>query len=153
MPMAVSPEVHARNNIGRFIADIEGAATSAISEIIQEGEEISRSMAPVGAKPDFRTITLDAGFFSAITGRTSGVWGNSARHALYQEKGTGPHTMTGNPSFHFFWESAGRWWKPGLFGEPDIINHPGNPGVHFLQNGYDAMRGRTMRILDKHYPG
>jgi hypothetical protein len=150
---AVSSRVIVRNNFGRFIADVEGAATATVKEAAEQGVEISKSLAPVGVKPDPRSAPIMASFYIDVISRTSAVWGNTARHALFQELGTGPHTMIGNPYFHFFWQEAGRWWIPGLFGEPDIINHPGNDEQPYLRPAYRAVAARLLDIAKKHYPG
>lgn len=149
----VSTRVIARNNFGRFIADVEGAATATVEEAIEKGVTMSKGMAPVGSRHDSRDIPIIDAFYTHMLGRTSGVWGNDSGHALFQELGTGPHLIIGSPFFRFFWESAGRWWIPGLFGDQDIINHPGNPPQPFMKPAYEVIARELLSIAAKHYPG
>lgn len=158
MDVAVSNRVVARNSIGRFIRECEMAAEATVKEMVNEGEKLSKSLAPVGHKADPRTVTLRAGMFSKMLGRTSGIWGNFARHALPIEKGAGPHVIRGNPGLGFFWEAAGRNWIPAAVfyhqpGLADLINHPGNAAQPFLRPAYEIIQGRAMAIARKHYPG
>ena len=96
MDIAATSTVVQRNSIGRFISECEVAAGRTIGELINDGMELSKSMAPVGSKPDPRTPTLRAAMFSQQLSRTSGIWGNFARHALPIELGAGPHEIKGN---------------------------------------------------------
>lgn len=158
MDIAVTNQVHARNSIGRFISECEAAATATVQEMVDEGETLSKAMAPVGHKFDPRTVTLRAGMFSKMLSRTSGIWGNFARHALPIEKGAGAHVIRGNPALGFFWEAAGRNWIPAAVfyhqpGLADVINHPGNAAQPFLRPAYEVISGRAMAIARKHYPG
>jgi hypothetical protein len=150
---AVSNRVVVRNNFGRFIADIEGAATATVKEAAEKGESIAQGLAPVGGKVDPRTAPIHASFFTQVISRTSAIWGNTARHALHQEFGTGPHTITGSPYLHFFWQEAGRWWVPGLFGPQDVVNHPGHGEQPYLRPSYRAVSKMLLDIAKKHYPG
>ena len=152
-PVATSGRVIARNNIGRFITECEMAATATVKDMIAEGEQISRGLAPVGSRPDPRHIPIHAAFFTRMYSRTSGVWGNFSEHALHQEYGTRPHMIVGNPYVTFFWENAGRMWVPGLFGTPDVINHPGHDAQPFLRPAYKTVTARAMAIARRYYPG
>jgi hypothetical protein len=151
--IAVSSRVVARNGIGRFIADCEQAATATVRDLITEGEGLSKGMAPVGSKPDPRGTPIIASFFSQMLSRTSGVWGNFSPWALHQEFGTGAHVIMGNPFLSFFWDNAGRMWVPGLYGEPDFVNHPGHGAQPFLRPAYKAISARAMAVARRHYPG
>jgi hypothetical protein len=153
MDFGVSNRVVVRDGIGRFIAECEAAASRTVDDILDEGVELSRQMAPVGSKPDPRTVSLREGFFVQKLGRTAGVWGNFARHALAIEKGARPHTIEGRPFMRFYWEEARRMWIPGLFGEQDIINHPGNDAQPYLRPAYRTVMNRAMDIARRHYPG
>lgn len=145
--MVISSEVHARDSFGRFIADVEGAATKVVEDAIQAGEDAARAAAPE------RTGALKAGFFAVVVSRTMGRIGNTTPWADFQDQGTSPHYMIGSPVFRFYWENAGRWWVPGLFGDPDIIFHPGNPAVHFMDTGYAAAVAAARKALPRYYPG
>jgi hypothetical protein len=153
MDVGVSNRVVVRNNIGRFISECEAAGTRTVDQILDEGVQISRDLAPVGSKPDPRTVPLKDGFFVQKLTPTSGVWGNFARHALPIELGARPHTFTGNPFFYFYWEEARRMWVPGLYGDVDIVNHPGNDAQPYLRPAYRTVMGRAMDIARRFYPG
>jgi hypothetical protein len=122
-----------------------------VDEALDLGVRHAKAAAPVGSRPDLRSTPIRDSFYKQRTGVTSGYFGNFARHAGYQDRGTGPHIMIGNPTFQFFWENEGRMWIPGLFGEPDVIHHPGNPATHFMDAGNDAIRRNLVRIARKHY--
>lgn len=153
MDIAVSNQVIARNNMGQFISACERAATETIRDAVNEGESLSKDFAPVGIKPDYRTVTLREGMYSEVVSRTAGNWGCAARHALPIEKGASAHVISGNPFLHFFWDSAGRWFVPGLFGPQDIVNHPGNAAQPYLRPAYEIVMTRVMQMADRHYPG
>lgn len=144
---AVSTKVIVRNNLGRFIADCAEAATETVKDALEQGVAVAKVHAPVGHKPDPRTKKIIDSFYTELRGRTSGVFGNSARHAIYQEKGTMPHPITGD--VEFFWEREWRMWEPG----DNVIEHPGNPPHPFLEPGYDAIKRRLPEIAARHYPG
>lgn len=147
MDVAVSNRVVVRNSLGRFIADVEGAATRTVERCISEGEELSKEMAPTGIKHDHRTVTLKAGMFKETLSRTSGRWGCAARHALPIEFGAGPHAIPG--TVKFFWDNEGRWWTPGS----NVINHPGNGAQPFLRPAYKVIAQRAASIAAEEYPG
>jgi hypothetical protein len=151
--VACSNKVIARNGIGQFRRDVEGAATATVRKAVQRGAKLSRQMAPVGPKHDRRTVPLAQSIKWEVTGRTSGHWFATARHALAQELGAAPHLIAGQPVFKFWWENEGRMWIPGLFGEPDIINHPGNPAQPYLRPAYELVMGSIMEIARQEYPG
>lgn len=153
MSFAVSNRVVARNGIGQFIRDCEGAAEKTVRKSVQQGARLSRTLAPVGTKPDPRTIPLKDSIEWEVLSRTSGVWKATARHALPIEKGAVPHVIRGNPFLHFYWDNAGRWWVPGLFGPTDIVNHPGNAAQPYLRPAYEIIMGRIMSIAREEYPG
>lgn len=149
----VSTRVIVRNDMGRFIADIEGAATKTVEQALEVGVQASRDAAPVGHKHDLRSTPITSSFYKTLESRTRGFYGNFSKHAIFQDQGTGPHTMIGKPTFRFYWENEGRMWIPGLMGDVDIINHPGNPAVHFMDTGYRAIRRQISAIMQRCYPG
>lgn len=151
--VAVSNRVVARNSIGRFISDCEQAAEDTAKDMVERGADLSRDLAPVGSKHDPRSIPIAASIRTHMISRTSGVWKATARHALAQELGARPHTMYGNPFFSFYWEAMGRMWKPGLFGDQDIINHPGNAPQPYLRPAYEMVMAQAMEIARANYPG
>lgn len=155
---AVSNRVVARNNIGQFIRECEVAAERTIEKAVREGAALSRTFAPVGHKPDLRTIPLKDSIYTKMFGRTSGEWGAAARHALAQEKGAGPHIIAGDPDLSFFWEAKGRRFVPAseFYHTPGlvtIVNHPGNPAHPYLRPAYEIISQRIMAIARGEYPG
>ncbi len=153
MEVAVSNRVIVRDNFGRLISELEAAGQATVDELLDQGVSISRDMAPVGRDDDPRTVPLRDGFFVQKTGRTSGFWGNFARHARPVEFGARPHVIVGNPTMRFYWESERRMWVPGLFGEPDIINHPGNDAQPYMRPAYRIITQRVTQIARRFYPG
>lgn len=153
--IAVSNRVIARNSIGQFAAACDRAATETVREAIDRGAELSRSMAPVGHKPDPRTVPLAQSIKARMLSATAGVWEADARHAMAIEFGAGVHEIPGDVSF--FWESAGRMWIPYSEGGPPwlhpIIVHPGNAAQPYLRPAYKVVMGEVMSIARKHYPG
>jgi hypothetical protein len=143
--------VSARNSVGEFIKVIENAGHETIQELVEMGANESRRQAPVGDKHDRRTIPIKQSIFTQMTSRAQGMWGSSARHALYQEKGTRPHEIVSS-KFKFFWQNEGRMWIPGLFQDPDIINHPGHDAQPFLEPAFNMVMTRWRQIARKHYP-
>lgn len=157
MEIAATSTVVQRNSIGRFISECEAAAGYTIGDLIDEGAEMSKSMAPVGGKVDPRTPTLRAAMFSQQLSRTSGIWGNFARHALPIETGAAPHEIVGNPALGFFWEGKGRHWIPASLyyhvpGLIDVVNHPGNAAQPYLRPAYEVMMAKAMSVAKRHYP-
>lgn len=152
MDVAVSGHIVARNDIGQFIAACSKAAEETVRQLIEDGERLSKEMAPVGHKEDLRTVPLREGMFSEMLSRTQGRWGCSSRHALPIEFGAGAHVITGNPFLSFYWENAGRNWVPGLFGEPDVVQHPGNAAQPFLRPAYAMVREEALAVMRAKYP-
>lgn len=153
MQVAVSNRVAARSELGRFARACDDAATETVREAIKQGARMSKHLAPTGQKHDPRTIPLKDSIEPKMLSSTSGVWSASARHALPIEFGAAPHVIPGNPFLQFFWDNAGRWWKPGLYGPQDIVNHPGNAPQPYLRPAYEVVMGRVMQIAKSKYPG
>jgi hypothetical protein len=153
MEVAVSNRVVARNGLGRFIADCEQAGHDTVEKLVDRGAKMSKRMAPEGTDHDPRSIPLKQSIFPRMIGRTAGVWEALARHAMFVEENTAPHVMFGDPVFRFYWENASRMWVPGLFGEPDIINHPGTTAQPFLRPAYEAIMAQAMQVARSQYPG
>lgn len=158
MKIAVSNQVSVRNRFGQFISACEDAAEETAKEAVQRGERLARQFAPEGHKVDLRTIPLKQSISSKMLSRTSGVWEASARHALPQELGAGPHDIPANVSF--FWEREGRMWMHPdaylrLTGYPgaDPIQHPGNAPQPYMRPAYEIVSAEIMAIARKHYPG
>lgn len=155
---AVSNRVIARNRIGEFIRDCEGAATKTVTKAARKGARLSRDFAPVGHKHDPRTIPLKDSIDWRLISRTAAEWYADARHALAQELSASPHVIAGNPDLAFYWEEAGRMFVPAshYYGQPDlvtIVNHPGNPAQPYLRPAYEIVMGQIMAIAAAEYPG
>lgn len=153
--MHVSTQVIVRDQLGRFIKDIEDAAPEAIGRALDVGTAAAR--ARVAERTKVRTGSLLGGFRPALLSRTSGVLVNVAPWAGYQDEGTAPHDISAH--VHFYWERMGRYWMwPELYqrvtGFPgaDPIHHPGNPAVGFMDAGYRAMMRALPRIIADVYP-
>jgi hypothetical protein len=143
MPV-ISTTVIARNDFGRFVAEMEGRITRGIEDAIEQGAELSRGMAPVGEKPDYRTVPLKDSISTEMKSSTSGVWKSTARHAAPVEFGAGPHLITGQ--VRFWWDAEGRWWVPGQ----NFINHPGNRAQPFIRPAYEDIKNRFADIMRVH---
>lgn len=155
---AVSNRVVARNHIGRFIDECSLAAKNTIEKAVHDGADLSRDFAPVGYKADLRTIPLKDSIRVRMRGRTSGEWYATARHALPQEFGAGPHPIYGDPDLSFFWEAKGRRFVPAqeFYNQPGmvtVVNHPGNPAQPYLRPAYELISQRIMAIARGFYPG
>lgn len=146
MEIGVSNRVVHRNGIGQFTRDCSDAAESTVKKAIEEGAQLSRTLAPVGPKEDPRTVHLKDSISTQMFGRTSGEWKSTARHALPIELSAVPHDITGWVSF--FWEREGRMWAPGS----NIIHHPGNAAQPFLRPAYQVIMGKIMSIARSEYP-
>lgn len=154
--MHVSNEVHVRDDFGRFIADVEGAATKVVEDAINAGVDAARTEVQINLWT--RTGRLLNGFVPVIVSRTMGQFFNTAPYAEFQDQGTAPHPLPARVSF--FWERMGREWMwPEAYeaatGHPgaDPINHPGNPAVHFMDAGYKAAVRAARIAMPKYYPG
>lgn len=146
MDIGVSNRVVARSSFGRFIAAADRNASATVRDAIEDGANISRALAPVGTKHDYRTIPLKDSIETEMLSSTSGRWVARARHALPVERGAGPHLIT--KQVKFFWENMGRWWVPG----EGFINHPGNRAQPYLRPAYEIVTRRLMDIARRHYP-
>ena len=153
MRVAVSTRVAFRNSMGQYRAECSNAARKTIAQSIMEGAELSRGFAPVGDKPDPRTVKLKDSIVAVQTSRTQGFWQSSARHALPQEFGAADHPIPAGPATTFWWDREGRYWDPAPEGSPQQIDHPGNAPQPYLKPAYEIIRRRMMRIAKQHYPG
>lgn len=149
--MRVSSDVIVRDNFGRFIADIDGAATKTVEDSLNVGIRAARRAAPS------RTGRLKGSFVAAVLSRTSGVFLNNAPYAGAQDQGARRHAIPARVSF--FWDKMGRRWMwPETYERvtghagADPIDHPGNPATHFMDAGYDAIKRRMPEILRRNYP-
>lgn len=144
--IAVSNKVIARDEFGRFIAECEAAGIATMRDIANKGAELSREFAPVGKRDDPRTRHLKESITAHYSGTTA-YWKADARHAVIVEKtGSVWHTQTGDVSF--FWEKAGRMWKPGI----NLIRHPPTAPKPYLRPAYEIMMATWMDYAKRYYP-
>lgn len=134
-------EASYRDESGRFASLLDAAAAGTIAEIVKNAEGVAKGQAPS------RSGRLHNSIQGVVLSSHSGAVVAGTKYALYQEKGTFPHAMSGNVGF--FWEREGRWWTPG----PNTIIHPGNKGTHFMAYALKYMKARYAAIAEKHYPG
>ena len=156
--MAITGTLVARNEFGRFISECEAAATRTVEKAVEQGAELSRAMAPIGHKPDPRTIPLKDSITTVMFSARSGAWGSSARHALAQEQGASAHEITG--FLGFYWEEKGKsfvWDDPRYDNwneeEGATVHHPGNDAQPFLYPAYRVIAQRLGGIAASEYPG
>lgn len=156
--MTLGAHVGLRNNFGQFIAACDKAATDTVRDVIERGAQLSRDNAPIGHKPDPRTIPLVDSISSRMISSRSGEWKSVARHALAIEFGATPHEIPGNPDLAFYWETVGKFFVPASVyyndpGRQTIVNHPGNAAQPFLRPAYHAVMGMAMQMAAREYPG
>lgn len=130
----VTNRVYVRSDYGRFLSKYERAKQRVIEDTVKEGSATARALAPK------RSGKLAASIKST-TGTSGGSWAVGTGYGQVQEKGGPPHRIKGNVSF--FWVKKGRNWRPGR----NWINHPGNPGVHFMERSYDIVAPRMVEKL------
>lgn len=157
MDVAVSNQVAIRSSMGRFIAECRQGARDTVTELLEDGADLSRQMAPEGPKNDPRTPALSDSIVVERLSATKGRWVATARHALPQEFGAAPHIIAGNPHLRFFWEAKGRMFVSaedfyGVPGLVTIVNHPGNEPQPYLRPAYKQIMAKAMQIARKHYP-
>lgn len=133
--------VSLRDEMGRFIAACDAAATKTVEDLINQGASMSRALAPV------KTGALSGSIEAHMTSSRSGEWYANTKYAMPQEFGAGPHGLPGNVSF--FWENQGRMWEPGA----NEIQHPGNPPHPYLRPAYEAVMGKAVSVAAANYPG
>lgn len=146
MPV-ITTQVFARNNIGQFAARCREAAERTVHDMLELGAREARANAPVGHKPDPRTVPLVASIEVHQMTATSGTFSSNARHAAPIEFGAGPHDIPGDVSF--WWEREAKWWEPG----ENTINHPGNAAQPFMEPAARAVFGSYVRIAEYNFPG
>lgn len=156
--IAIVGVVQGRNEFGRYITECEAAATRTVEKAVERGAELSRAMAPIGHKPDLRTIPLKDSITTVMFNAREGAWGSSARHALAQEQGASAHEITG--FLGFYWEEKGKSfvWDDPRYDNWDeesgaTVHHPGNDAQPFLYPAYRIITQRLPGIAAEEYPG
>lgn len=104
-------------------AGIDAEVVKWMHKLGERVKNAAEGLAPVDTGALRSSIELE------MEGKTAIISANTF-YALYQEEGTGPHTITGNP-----WLSIGG-------GHPvHEVNHPGNAAVHYLKNALYSAGG------------
>ena len=75
------------------------------------------------------------------------VFRNTAKHAVWLEKGTPPHLIKARRAafLHFFWPKAGRWIRTRS------VNHPGTKAYQFMSRGITKAGGRMFVNLHNRF--
>jgi len=137
MSLDVQTRVVARDEFGHFIAAKNRAITASVEEAVQEG---AKSAAALASR---KTGAMAGSIEPVMLSATSGAVAVGTDHWRHQEYGTRPHPITGNVLF--WWQKRGRYFTPGY----NTINHPGNPGVHFMRAGYRVAKRELMHALKR----
>jgi hypothetical protein len=158
MDVGVSNRVAVRSSMGQFIAACREGARDTVTELLEEGAQESRDMAPTGSKHDPRTVPLAESIVIERLSATQGRWVATARHALPQEFGAVAHPIVGSPHLRFFWEKEGRMFVSAadFYGDPEavtIVNHPGHGPQPYLRPAYEKIMAKAMQIARRNYPG
>lgn len=102
------------------------------------GGDVNRAIIDLGQKVESRAkikAPVDTGQLRASIQHTpdgDGVLiGSNVQHALYQEQGTAPHVIRPVNAKALYW--------PGAAHPVAKVNHPGNPGVHFLERALEEV--------------
>jgi len=104
-------------------AGIDAEIVKFMHKLGERVQKAAKALAPV------HTGALRASIELEMAGKTAYVSANTF-YALYQELGTGPHEITGNP------------WLSIDGGHPvHSVQHPGNPAVHYLLQALMAAGG------------
>lgn len=102
---------------------IDHEITKFMERLGRQVEAAAKGLAPVDTGALVSSIELE------MQGKTAIISANTF-YAIYQELGTGPHTMDNGP---YSW--------PGADHPVDVVHHPGNAAVHYLQNALFAAGG------------
>ncbi len=104
-------------------AGFQGIDAEIVKFMHKLGERVksaAQGLAPVDTGALVSSIRLD------MEGKTAIISANTF-YAVYQEEGTGPHEITGNP------------WLSIDGGHPvHSVLHPGNAAIHYLKNALYA---------------
>lgn len=125
--VTVGARVLARNHLGQFLAKVDRAIVAGLESTVRHGAEVAIAAAPE------KTGELKATIEPVMLSDREAALTVGTHYWKYQEYGTRPHDITGH--VRFWWEKEGREWEPGA----NIINHPGNPGLHFMEKARAEM--------------
>lgn len=105
-------------------AGIDAEVIRFISKLGDRVADMARRLAPVD------TGALVASIEKEMAGKTAIISANTD-YAVYQELGTGPHVIEGNPTLSW----------PGLSHPVESVDHPGNPAIHYLRTALYSIGG------------
>ena len=125
---------------------------------VEEGKKAALfELAFVGKTEAQRGAPEKTGFLKwSITGVVNGSSIRISTHdpkAGLLEHGSPPHVIMGAQWLRFYWALMGRMYEPGFkrgFPPPDIVNHPGFEGFHFMEGAVDYLRFIGEDIAAKH---
>lgn len=135
---ACTNNVYVRDSAGRFLERWNEKKREASRRLAKEGAEIAYALAPKRTRRMANTLLDPANQTSGTSGFS---WKVQAPYWRVQEGGGPAHPITG--MVNFWWEKEGRAWNPGM----NWIRHPGNPGVHFMQRSYEAIKPRVAELM------
>lgn len=102
---------------------IEAEIVKFMRKLGERVKNAAQGLAPVDTGALVSSIRLDMEGTNAIISANT-------FYAVYQEEGTGPHVITGNP------------WLSIEGGHPvHAVEHPGNAAVHYLKNALYSAGG------------
>lgn len=138
------------NNHGfyQFVAHMEEADRRSTEEAAEEGARVARLLAPKKTGRMASTIRASNSAMDATGGIRGAIFAEitvGTNHWKFAESGTVPHEITGQVSF--WWAREQRRWHPG----PNIINHPGMLGSHFMQAAYVAAAEELIHAMRRNY--
>lgn len=128
---------------GRFISAVTEGCTEAITRAVDEGESLAVINSPKGP-----TGQLASSIKGLVMSATEGIIVATAPHAIFQEKGAGPHLIP----------SLLRGGKVFLYNPQELfaalgpVEHPGNPATHFLRRAGDVVAAYFPMYLKEALP-
>lgn len=148
--LVVSNEIAIRNKWGQFTNRMSLGALTAIKKLETIGVTAAKRAVPV--KSGRLRDSIDPVRITST--RTIAITANMP-YAMYQEKGTRPHTISGNPDLRFYWQKKGRMYEPassmGYPGAVSTVTHPGNPATNYLMTAYETMKRRSKYVIRQSY--
>ena len=129
--------VQVRNNLRAAIPPLMRGLTAEIDSNLSALK--SRTHLQLRGGPQGQMVENAQG----ITGRAEMTWTGDPKAAMVPvvlETGAKPHVIAAKnvSALHFFWGAVGGW----VFFKQ--VNHPGFPGIHYMQRAFDSMRSEIV---------
>lgn len=150
--MLVSNKVHLTDESNRFMADVDGKAHEAVWDLTVKMTQLANNYAPM------RSGRLRQSIEGYMFGPLQGAVVAKAPYAKAQEFGARPHPIgeegqilaKGAQSFipQKFAEGGPPTHAFGPVRGP--VNHPGNPGVHYMARAFTMMRQLAPAVFRRH---